>query len=187
MDFVFGLYRDFGFFINTLAFVGLMAACVTYKLLDAHRSPAAHGFRAVWLASSLALIGLLTLTPVERGAGLGFPALQTSHIVTEVVTGQSSSYTWPDWHDPIANVLMMLPLATALSMQWSARRVELAVSTLSMCIECTQYFYGHGRTAQISDVILNSIGGIVGVGIATIGTALAIRVSGAESARIRTH
>jgi len=187
MDFAFGLYRDFGFFINTLVFIGLTAACVAYQLLDAYGSRGALTFRAFWLASSLALIGLLTLTPVERGAGLGFPALQTSHIVTEVVTGHSSNLIWPDWHDPVANILMMVPLATALSLKWPGRRVVLVVSALSLCIECTQYFYGHGRTAQISDVILNSIGSAVGIGIATIGTSVAIRISRAKSARIQTH
>lgn len=73
--------------------------------------------------------------------------------------------------------MLMVPLATALALNWSQRRTILAICGLSVSIEITQHFYGHGRTAQVSDVILNTTGGLLGVGIAALAATIANRLN----------
>ena len=132
--------------------------------------------RGLWVLSALTLILVMTLSPFQEGAVTGFESLNVSQVVTHITQPASSGAQWPDWHDPAGNILMTVPLATALAMTWSPTRTVAATFLLSVAIEITQHFYGHGRTPQLSDVVLNTLGGIVGVAIARMSQGIADRL-----------
>jgi glycopeptide antibiotics resistance protein len=139
--------------------------------------------KAAWVLAGLALIFIMTLSPFKQGVVEGFESLQVSRVVTHFTQPQTSGFDWPDWHDPIGNIFMTSPLATALALTWTKRRTILAVFGLSVAIEITQHLYGHGRTAQFSDVLLNTLGGACGVGLAMLCTFLADKLPGANSGK----
>jgi glycopeptide antibiotics resistance protein len=69
--------------------------------------------------------------------------------------------------DVIANVLIFVPLGVYISMlrnRWSFGRRILAVAATSVAFEVIQYAFAVGRS-DITDVLCNTIGGLVGIGI----------------------
>ena len=64
------------------------------------------------------------------------------------------------------NILAFVPLGIYLCMMkrtWSFRRKTLAIACTSMAFEITQFMFAIGR-ADITDVLGNTLGGIVGIG-----------------------
>ncbi|CAN5277186.1 hypothetical protein BH11ACT2_BH11ACT2_17130 [soil metagenome] len=67
-----------------------------------------------------------------------------------------------------SNILLFVPLGAALVVGLGARRWLLATGIaagLSAAIELAQLVFLHGRTASVTDFVLNSLGAVVGVGI----------------------
>jgi glycopeptide antibiotics resistance protein len=67
------------------------------------------------------------------------------------------------------NVLAFIPLGIYICMlqtQWPFVRKLLAIMGLALAFEITQFIFAIGR-ADITDVLSNTIGGIIGVGIYT--------------------
>jgi glycopeptide antibiotics resistance protein len=66
------------------------------------------------------------------------------------------------------NVVVFLPLGLLLPILWrrwrSALRITLVSFTLSASIETLQYVSGR-RIADVDDVILNTLGGVMGYGL----------------------
>ncbi len=64
----------------------------------------------------------------------------------------------------VANVVMFIPLGFTLPLAFQKMRsfwkVTLALALFSLAIECTQYFIG--RSADIDDLLLNTLGGMLG-------------------------
>jgi glycopeptide antibiotics resistance protein len=86
--------------------------------------------------------------------------------------------------DIISNVLIFLPLGVYLSMfraKWSFARRILVVSGTSVAFEAIQYAFGIGRS-DITDVLGNTTGGLVGIGI----YALSARLLGPRTNRVLT-
>ncbi len=79
---------------------------------------------------------------------------------------------WPlDWARRIildqmaANVLLFVPFGLALTLRgWRVPlwRVTLVSVAFSICIELTQGLAGNGRSADITDVLMNTLGGVLG-------------------------
>jgi len=176
MTTIMNLYGQHGLLINTLVLIGLVVVGVTISVLDQTHRRITSALRRTWALIGLALILLMTLSPFKKGLGVGFESIQISHAISPLTQPQASGFHWPDWHDPIGNILMTIPLATALALTWTKRRTILTIFGLSAVIEITQYFYRHGRTAQASDVLLNTIGGVCGVGIATLSLLIASKI-----------
>ena len=177
MTTIFYLYGRHGLILNALVLVGLVALGVGVATQGAGHTRAVSAIKAAWITAGLALVFIMTLSPSQKGEVEAFESLQVSQVVTHFTQPQASGFDWPDWHDPIGNIFMTIPLATALGMTWTKRRTILAVFALSVAVEITQHFYGHGRTAQLSDVVLNTLGGACGVGIAALSLTIARRLT----------
>jgi glycopeptide antibiotics resistance protein len=64
-----------------------------------------------------------------------------------------------------ANVLLFVPFGMALTLRsWRVPvwRVALVSAAFSVGIELTQGIAGNGRSADITDVLMNTLGGICG-------------------------
>jgi glycopeptide antibiotics resistance protein len=84
----------------------------------------------------------------------------------------------------IENVLIFIPLGVYLSLLrrgWSVGRRILAIAVTSAVFETIQFAFAIGR-ADITDVLENTAGGIVGIGI----FALAARILGRRTNRVLT-
>jgi glycopeptide antibiotics resistance protein len=72
----------------------------------------------------------------------------------------------------IENVLIFVPLGIYLSMlksEWSFRNRTLVVAATSVAFEAIQFAFGIGR-ADITDVLCNTVGGMVGIGLYALST-----------------
>jgi hypothetical protein len=113
-------------------------------------APAPHlrTIRFVILGASLLLIGLATLSPEPAGG-------VASHFC--LICGSFGLV------DAILNVLLFVPLGIAIALAGTeTRRALIAIATLSLAIEATQFFLIAGRDSTIGDVITNTLGGAAG-------------------------
>jgi glycopeptide antibiotics resistance protein len=70
---------------------------------------------------------------------------------------------YPATLEPLENVLYFVPLGILLAtLGWRLIAVAGAGMAVSVTIEVTQYFVNDGRTADINDVITNTLGAVVG-------------------------
>lgn len=86
----------------------------------------------------------------------------------------------------LANVAIFAPLGLALGLLLPARRVWLAAVLLPLCsiaIELTQLWFLPARFATVSDVIANSVGAWIGIGIAALLRRLCARQRAVSAAR----
>ena len=81
--------------------------------------------------------------------------------------------------DAVTNIMLFAPLGASIALRWpghSARRVVLSAAAFSTAIEVTQGLTGLGRTAQLTDVLMDTLG-------AWLGWLLVRRVLSARAAR----
>jgi glycopeptide antibiotics resistance protein len=74
----------------------------------------------------------------------------------------------------IENGLIFLPLGVYVSMlrsEWSLGRKTLAVAATSVAFEVIQFMFAIGR-ADITDVVCNTFGGLVGIGLYAVSARL---------------
>ena len=169
---VLDLYLDHGALLNALTVFGLFTLVVLALWLREIFPTVARMLEIGWIIAGLGFIALLTLSPVSVSGTQGFESPAIHQLINELTSSSSLSFQWPDWHDPIGNIMMTVPLACAIGLSSSARKTILLIFLLAVGIEITQYFYGHGRTAQISDIALNTLGGCVGALLAKSSHAL---------------
>lgn len=67
----------------------------------------------------------------------------------------------------VGNLLWFVPAGILLSLRWPERwnsflHAVIMAGTLSLTIEVVQYVSGRGRVASINDLILNTLGGVLG-------------------------
>ena len=82
----------------------------------------------------------------------------------------------------IGNIVAFLPVGilvppSASRVAWTAARVAGVALALSLAIEVAQYLGGR-RVADVDDLILNTLGGLAGWGLLSIGLARVRRRSG---------
>ncbi len=172
MSQIFDLYRNHGAFLNAMTVFGLFSLAVLALWLREIFPPVARMLEIGWLVSGLGFIALLTLSPVPIGETQSFDSLSINQLINQLTSPASTTFYWPDWHDPVGNIMMTVPLACAIGLSAPARKTVLLIFLLATGIEVTQYFYGHGRTAQISDIALNTLGGCLGAILARSSRAL---------------
>jgi glycopeptide antibiotics resistance protein len=69
----------------------------------------------------------------------------------------------PTLFEPLANILLFVPLGILLSaLAWRLPAALGAGFGLSLCIEVTQYLLDIGRTADVNDVMENTLGTLAG-------------------------
>jgi len=168
MNTIFHLYNDHGLLVNLLVIILMLVCGITYLKLASSHIRIAWMLRSVWLLFGVAIILLMTLNPTQSGVTGVFASLRLSEALSEIAQPQNGTLRLPDWHDPAANILMTIPLATGLAIAGRARRTILTIALGMCCIETVQHFFIQGRTAQFSDVVLNTMGGMLGVGLAKI-------------------
>jgi len=164
--------------LGTLAVVLALLAGAGFLLLgwrlSREASPGAvgHTARDLALACAIALIVVLTLLmPTPTGSGLEpeprltpfldlVSALRGDRSLTRVVAEMA------------ANVALFIPFGLALRWRLPGLglfEIGLASLALSSTMEVLQAFAVAGRWADSTDVIMNTIGGLVGAWLATLG------------------
>lgn len=135
----------------------------TLRRLSARQWVGVVGLALVMLA---ALIITLNPTPVDSGRGNDVRAFLD--LLHGVGVPESFGYTELE---VTANVVMFFPLGLFFGLIVTGRWWWLAVAAplaLSVCIELTQLFLLPERYADISDVIANTLGGWLGLGLAAL-------------------
>ncbi|MCW5951219.1 MAG: VanZ family protein [Propionibacteriaceae bacterium] len=87
------------------------------------------------------------------------------------------------WGEIAYNTLLFVPFGIYLGMltQWTFRGQVLVIAGLSLGFELAQYLFALGVT-DVTDLIDNTLGGVVGIGIATV----LIKLFGTAATRIVT-
>ena len=73
------------------------------------------------------------------------------------------------WRPVIDNVTLFVPLGAALAAAWTRRRphaVLLAAVLVSVAVEAFQWAVPSGRIANSADVLANTVGAALGIGLA---------------------
>jgi hypothetical protein len=119
-----------------------------------------------WLLVAVAAVavGLVTLPPRAQGLRVRHQPILNPWDTLSVVLQRGG------WHLPqqfaLLNLLLLLPLGALLALNLSARKALLLVIGTSLVIEAAQWWLALGREADAADVLLNVIGGALGVGLA---------------------
>ena len=136
------------------------------------------------LGAGLVAVALLTLGPLPLGGLSGFHRLLRLGATTIGAPVPSRAMA-----EAAANVLLFVPFGMALTLR--SRRVPLwrvvvVAASLSVGIELTQGLAGNGRSADITDVLMNTLGGAggwaVGRGVLIILAAVARRIGRSREA-----
>jgi glycopeptide antibiotics resistance protein len=122
--------------------------------------------RPVWVNASLIAsvtgIATLTLNPENEVLGHGGKQLVPFHEILHALTSPH--------HLPaiVANILLFVPFGAALCLRgMSLRMTALTGFLLTSCVEGAQLLLVSGRTTSVDDVILNTLGVILGYALLT--------------------
>lgn len=120
---------------------------------------------------------MITVMPLpmtrQRGARLGHinitPVVNTAKQFEAILARGTRSMMVHSLENIVGNIILFIPLGICLPMVWpryfSFKRVLLAAFLFSLSIELTQLFSRHlgiYRSVDVDDVILNTIGAILG-------------------------
>ena len=146
--------------VATAALLGLLALAWWQRR---HRSADVDAdIRTVVLAAALGVIVVLTLTPRDVGEAREVLLVPFQSII-EALTG--GGRVRAALVEPIENLLLFIPLGMALRWRFpalSVGRVTLVALAVSASIEVVQGLAAIGRTANVTDVIMNGLGGLTG-------------------------
>ncbi|WP_440709486.1 VanZ family protein [Herbiconiux sp. YIM B11900] len=149
--------------LGTLAVVGVVRAASDARPA---RARAVVPLVVLWAVSVL----FMTLRP---GTGLGVRL----NLVPLIVDGPASAV------DAVLNVAVFVPLGLLLALTGTRLRSVFALAlALTLFIEITQYLTDLGRTADINDVITNTVGACLGWAVAS-----GLRRIAARAAAVRTR
>jgi glycopeptide antibiotics resistance protein len=147
--------------VVAIALIGLFA--LAWWLRRDPRAPDVDtGMRTVILAGAIGVVMILTLTPRDIGES-GEVLLVPFQSILGALTGPGSVRA--ALLEPIQNIVLFIPLGLAL--QWrftglSVTKVTLVALAVSAAIEVLQGVLATGRTANVTDVIMNTLGGFTG-------------------------
>lgn len=112
------------------------------------------------LALSLAVIALLTLAPVEQESELRpWPFSEIGEAILEP--------DFPLLLESLANVLLFAPFGAVLRLHGvHIAKAALAGLLLSSAVEALQFVVISGRTTSTDDVLLNTVGAVLGNALA---------------------
>jgi glycopeptide antibiotics resistance protein len=137
--------------LSYLLFAALLLALTAYGVIRASRS--SHRGRApiiVALCLWLAATGYMTIRPrPERSTRL--------NLLPFVGSGHDTAF------DVLVNIGIFIPLGLLLAaLGWRALVVVGLALVISLSIETTQYVTDFGRTADVDDVITDTLGASIG-------------------------
>jgi len=112
--------------------------------------------RALALVAALLLIAVVTLSPRPGGTLVELvPLTDLREAVGERDLGLLLK--------SVANVLLFVPFGAALGLyDVSLRAALVAGATLSSVVEVVQFAVVPGRTSSVDDVVLNTVGAVLG-------------------------
>ena len=117
-------------------------------------------------AVAVTLTLALTMAPAgESGTRLAWN-LNPLPTLRVIVTGEASRYGTQ--MDALGNLLLILPLGCLLALLAGSRVAALLVVAVSLSLETTQWLMATGRQPEVADVLLNAVGGFVGIGLAVL-------------------
>ena len=112
--------------------------------------------RALALVAALLLIAVVTLSPRPGGTLVELVPLTD---LREAVGERDLGLLFKS----VANVLLFVPFGAALGLyDVSLRAALVAGSTLSSVVEVVQFAVVPGRTSSVDDVVLNTVGAVLG-------------------------
>jgi glycopeptide antibiotics resistance protein len=118
--------------------------------------------RTVILGMALAFVVVVTLTPRDFGES-GEVLLVPFQSVFAALSGPGSVRA--ALVEPIENIVLFIPLGVVLRWRFTAlsvTQVTLVALAVSATIEVLQGVSATGRTANVTDVIMNGLGGLIG-------------------------
>jgi hypothetical protein len=153
-------------------FLAVVVGVVVLVVLLLRVLRARGGRSAEVLASSIALLafvvalaGIAELTLFGR-EGLGAP----QRLALDPIVG-AWGFGGIAWRPVIDNVTLFVPLGAALASLWCRRRwpvLLLAAALVSVGVETFQWAFPTGRIANSADVIANTSGAALGIGLARV-------------------
>ena len=163
------LFQSHAYFITAGMLIGMLCLTIIGNQISRNLKWIMYALNG-FLVANFILILTMTITPVE-------PHIPTPEEIYWATQPKPSffpdGWRWDSrWHDSVANILLMVPFSVGLSLKFKPWLGIFSVLCLTTSIEIFQYFYGHGRTGQLSDVMLNTLGGVLGGGIAWLGSYL---------------
>jgi glycopeptide antibiotics resistance protein len=125
----------------------------------------------ILLAVSVLAILALTILP---GGGASRPATRRSlmpfeDLVRSLGPGMPSDAVDLAVGNLLANLLLFLPFGIALGLRFPEtrrRRLVLACAGLSLAVEVVQLLLPGGRSADVTDILMNTLGGAIGLLVA---------------------
>jgi len=112
--------------------------------------------RALALVAALLLIAVVTLSPRPGGTLVELVPLTD---LREAVGERDLGLLFKS----VANVLLFVPFGAALGLyDVSLRAALVAGATLSSVVEVVQFAVVPGRTSSVDDVVLNTVGAVLG-------------------------
>lgn len=140
-----------------LVFAGVLGTLTVVGLVRAGGDPRPARPRTVVPLVVLWATAVLFMT-LRPGTGLGVRL----NLVPLIVDGPASAV------DAVLNVVVFVPLGLLLALcATRLRTVFVLALALTIFIETTQYLTDLGRTADINDVITNTVGACLGWAVAT--------------------
>lgn len=119
------------------------------------------GLAAALVFPALTLALLMTMSPGSESATRLPPAWNPWPLLSKVLAGNASLRA-----ETLGNLLLLLPLGAALALLLRPSRAGLLVVAVALSLETTQWLLATGRQAETLDVLLNSAGGLAGIGLA---------------------
>jgi glycopeptide antibiotics resistance protein len=103
------------------------------------------------------------------------PIRNTWRQLNDAIATQNQSMIWLAWENILGNIILFIPLGVLLPLIsiryrsfWKVTIIGLLCSAFIETIQWISRYYDVYRTTDIDDVILNTLGTMIGFGIATI-------------------
>jgi glycopeptide antibiotics resistance protein len=116
--------------------------------------------RNLSLFASVALVAALTLTPIRGDSVVEFSELGD---VLEAISESDTQFLLGFLLEAAANILLFVPLGAALRLrELSLAKTATYGFVLSFAVESAQWLLIPGRTTSLDDVVLNTLGTVIG-------------------------
>lgn len=160
---------------------GVAAAAFVVVAIRMRHRPLREAVAATLPGAALALaVGLILVLTLRPG-----PVFEGERTIINLIPFREQVIDWTRRSGPLAaagevigNVAIFVPLGAAAAWRFGrlqARRAVIGVIAFSLAIETTQLLVGERRTADITDVLLNALGAMIGFELWRAGSRSSLR------------
>ena len=173
--------RDFLAFATSsvgFALIACLVVTIAWLLLRSAGPRYARTSHDLLVVLSVITILVLTLRPGYEGRFSPWELMPFDDLLAALSAADLSGMRLA-LADLVTNIMLFAPLGASIALRWprvSTRRVVLSAAALSTAIELTQGLTALGRTAQTTDILMNTLG-------AWLGWVVVRRVLAARAAR----